>query len=197
MHAAPETGGAYGLGYEIREFGDGHTMAAHNGRLAGWSSRIALLPDRRTGVVVGCNGDAGFALLDEALCPWLDCVAGLTPMRPCGIWRWLSPAVWVLSIGLAFLLVRYLMWQRKRRTWRSDRWSGLRSIARGVLMVVIGLLWVLVWHTDIVARQKVWMRGFEPAMVMPNSFPVLSSIVVAWCLLVAAVSLRRGFTANT
>jgi CubicO group peptidase (beta-lactamase class C family) len=197
MHAAPETGGAYGLGYETRNLGDGHVMAAHNGRLAGWSSRIAVLPDKRTGLVIGCNGDAGFALLDEALCPWLDCAAGLRPMRPCGIWSSLSAAVWVLSTGLMFLLVRYLMWQRRRGRRRAGRWQALRSVARGVLMAVIGLLWVLVWHTDIVARQRVWMRGFEPAMVMPESFGLLSAVVVAWCLLVAAVSLRRGFSAGT
>jgi len=187
MRSEPETGGAYGLGYETRSFSDGSLMAAHNGRLSGWSTRFAIIPKKATGFVIVANGDAGFALLDHATCPWLDCSAGLQPVRPCRIWQGLSAGVLILSFALTFLLVRSFAGRRRYR-WSSGRrlWNWIRA----AMVLLIGVVWIIVWHTGFIASSRVWMRGFKPAMVMPESFTILTVIVVTWCLVIAAVNLR-------
>ena len=56
---APATGGAWGMGLELRTLDDGTRMAFHIGNNRGWQSRIAAFPDRGWGLVVLTNSDNG------------------------------------------------------------------------------------------------------------------------------------------
>ena len=67
----------YGLGLGIRDY-RGHKMLTHTGGLPGYLSRVAMLPDRRIGVVVLTNQESGaaFNVLTHRI---LDHLLGVTP----------------------------------------------------------------------------------------------------------------------
>ena len=65
MRPAPATGGAWGMGLELRELRDGTRMVFHIGNNRGWQSRIAAFPDRGWGLVVLTNSDNGAGVWDD------------------------------------------------------------------------------------------------------------------------------------
>jgi CubicO group peptidase (beta-lactamase class C family) len=71
LTAAPGTEGRWGLGYGLGLLPSGDRLAYHEGANRGWRAGLALLPDRRAGVVVLANGDAGGAPVDAVVQQWL------------------------------------------------------------------------------------------------------------------------------
>ena len=67
MRPAPATGGAWGMGLELRELRDGTRMVFHIGNNRGWQARIAAFPDRGWGLVVLTNSDNGAGVWDDVL----------------------------------------------------------------------------------------------------------------------------------
>ena len=65
MRPAPATGGAWGMGLELRELRDGTRMVFHIGNNRGWQSRIAAFLDRGWGLVVLTNSDNGAGVWDD------------------------------------------------------------------------------------------------------------------------------------
>jgi CubicO group peptidase (beta-lactamase class C family) len=59
LTAAPATDGRWGLGYGLGYLPSGDRLAYHEGANRGWRAGLALLPDRRAGIVVLANGDDG------------------------------------------------------------------------------------------------------------------------------------------
>ena len=59
LRPAPVTGGAWGMGLELRTLADGTRMAFHLGNNRGWQARIATFPQRGWGLVVLTNSDNG------------------------------------------------------------------------------------------------------------------------------------------
>jgi CubicO group peptidase (beta-lactamase class C family) len=78
LTAAPATAGRWGLGYGLGLLSGGDRFAYHEGANRGWRAGLALLPDRRAGIVVLANGDGGSAPIDAVVQQW---VAILTPGR--------------------------------------------------------------------------------------------------------------------
>jgi hypothetical protein len=75
LTAAPATEGRWGLGYGLGLLPDGDRLAYHEGANRGWRAGLALLPDRRAGIVVLANGDAGSAPIDAVVQQWLGLAA--------------------------------------------------------------------------------------------------------------------------
>jgi len=71
LTAAPATEGRWGLGYGLGLVPDGDLLAYHEGANRGWRAGLALLPDRRAGIVVLANGDAGSRPIDALVQQWL------------------------------------------------------------------------------------------------------------------------------
>jgi CubicO group peptidase (beta-lactamase class C family) len=71
LSAAPATDGRWGLGYGLGLLPGGDLLAYHEGANRGWRAGLALLPDRRAGIVVLANGDAGSAPIDAVVQQWL------------------------------------------------------------------------------------------------------------------------------
>jgi CubicO group peptidase (beta-lactamase class C family) len=69
--AAPATGGRWGLGYGLGQLAGGDRLAYHEGANHGWRTGLALLPDRRAGIVVLANGDAGTGPIDAVVQQWV------------------------------------------------------------------------------------------------------------------------------
>jgi CubicO group peptidase (beta-lactamase class C family) len=67
MRPAPATGGAWGMGLELRTLADGTRMVFHIGNNRGWQSRIAAFPDRGWGLVVLTNSDNGGDVYEDVL----------------------------------------------------------------------------------------------------------------------------------
>ena len=59
LTAAPATDGRWGLGYGLGLTPGGDLLAYHEGANRGWRAGLALLPDRRAGIALLANGDAG------------------------------------------------------------------------------------------------------------------------------------------
>jgi CubicO group peptidase (beta-lactamase class C family) len=59
LTAAPATEGRWGLGYGLGILAGGDRLAYHEGANRGWRAGLALLPDRRAGIALPANGDAG------------------------------------------------------------------------------------------------------------------------------------------
>jgi CubicO group peptidase (beta-lactamase class C family) len=64
LTAAPAPGGRWGLGYGLGLTPGGDLLAYHEGANRGWRAGLALLPDRRSGIAVLANGDAGSGPID-------------------------------------------------------------------------------------------------------------------------------------
>jgi hypothetical protein len=75
LTAAPATGGRWGLGYGLGLLADGDLLAYHEGANRGWRAGLALLPDRRAGIALLANGDAGNAPIDAVVKQWLGLAA--------------------------------------------------------------------------------------------------------------------------
>jgi CubicO group peptidase (beta-lactamase class C family) len=68
---APATDGRWGLGYGLGVTPGGDRLAYHEGANRGWRAGLALLPDRRAGIALLANGDAGSAPIDAVVQQWL------------------------------------------------------------------------------------------------------------------------------
>jgi CubicO group peptidase (beta-lactamase class C family) len=71
LTAAPGTEGRWGLGYGLGVLPSGDRLAYHEGANRGWRAGLALLPDRRMGIVALANGDAGSAPVNAVVQQWL------------------------------------------------------------------------------------------------------------------------------
>jgi CubicO group peptidase (beta-lactamase class C family) len=71
LTAAPGTEGRWGLGYGLGLTPGGDLLAYHEGANRGWRAGLALLPDRRAGIALLANGDAGSAPIDAVVQQWL------------------------------------------------------------------------------------------------------------------------------
>jgi CubicO group peptidase (beta-lactamase class C family) len=71
LTAAPATEGRWGLGYALGLLPDGDRLAYHEGANRGWRAGLALLPDRRMGIVVLANSDAGSSPINAVVQQWL------------------------------------------------------------------------------------------------------------------------------
>jgi CubicO group peptidase (beta-lactamase class C family) len=71
LTAAPATEGRWGLGYGLGLTPSGDLLAYHEGANRGWRAGLALLPDRRAGMAVLANGDAGSGPIDAVVQQWL------------------------------------------------------------------------------------------------------------------------------
>ena len=69
--AAPGTEGRWGLGFALGLLPGGDRLAYHEGANRGWRAGLALLPDRRTGIVGLANGDAGSAPINAVVQQWV------------------------------------------------------------------------------------------------------------------------------
>ena len=67
LTAAPATEGRWGLGYGLGLTPSGDRLADHEGANRGWRAGLALLPDRRAGIVVLANGDDGSRPIDAVV----------------------------------------------------------------------------------------------------------------------------------
>jgi CubicO group peptidase (beta-lactamase class C family) len=74
LTAAPGTEGRWGLGYGLGFLPSGDRLAYHEGANRGWRAGLALLPDRRAGIVVLANGDAGSAPINAVVQHWVGMV---------------------------------------------------------------------------------------------------------------------------
>ena len=71
LTAAPGTEGRWGLGYGVGLLPSGDRLAYHEGANRGWRAGLALLPDRRAGIVVLANSDAGSAPINAVVQQWM------------------------------------------------------------------------------------------------------------------------------
>jgi CubicO group peptidase (beta-lactamase class C family) len=71
LTAAPGTEGRWGLGYGVGLLPSGERLAYHEGANRGWRAGLALLPDRRMGIVVLANSDAGGAPINAVVQQWM------------------------------------------------------------------------------------------------------------------------------
>jgi CubicO group peptidase (beta-lactamase class C family) len=81
LAAAPATDGRWGLGYGLGLTPGGDLLAYHEGANRGWRAGLALLPDRRAGIALLANGDAGSAPIDAVVQQWLA-LASLNRVHP-------------------------------------------------------------------------------------------------------------------
>ena len=93
LTAAPATDGRWGLGYGLGLTPGGDLLAYHEGANRGWRAGLALLPDRRAGIALLANGDAGSAPIDAVVQQWLA-LASLNRVH-----------AWLRNALLAFLAV--------------------------------------------------------------------------------------------
>jgi CubicO group peptidase (beta-lactamase class C family) len=88
LTAAPGTEGRWGLGYGVGLLPSGDRLAYHEGANRGWRAGLALLPDRRMGIVVLANSDAGSVPINAVVQQWMrlstsrDEPGGSRPRRP-------------------------------------------------------------------------------------------------------------------
>jgi CubicO group peptidase (beta-lactamase class C family) len=75
LTAVPATDGRWGLGYGLGLLPDGDRLAYHEGANRGWRAGLALLPDRRAGIALLANGDAGNAPIDAVVKQWIGLAA--------------------------------------------------------------------------------------------------------------------------
>jgi Raf kinase inhibitor-like YbhB/YbcL family protein len=71
LTAAPATDGRWGLGYGLGLLPGGDLLAYHEGANRGWRAGLALLPERRAGIVVLANSDGGSAPIDAVVQHWV------------------------------------------------------------------------------------------------------------------------------
>jgi CubicO group peptidase (beta-lactamase class C family) len=71
LTAEPEAEGRWGLGWGLGLLPGGDRLAYHEGANRGWRAGLALLANRRAGIVVLANGDAGSRPLDAVVQQWV------------------------------------------------------------------------------------------------------------------------------
>jgi CubicO group peptidase (beta-lactamase class C family) len=70
LTAAPATEGRWGLGWGLGLLPGGDQLAYHEGANRGWRAGVALLPDRRMGIAVLTNSDAGSSPINAVVQQW-------------------------------------------------------------------------------------------------------------------------------
>jgi CubicO group peptidase (beta-lactamase class C family) len=67
-----ETGGKYGLGYKMLPVSQTLTLISHDGSNPGWRATFMAAPEKRVGIVVLTNSDAGGSIVADLVCTWAD-----------------------------------------------------------------------------------------------------------------------------
>jgi len=78
LTAAPATAGRWGLGWGLGLLPGGDRLAYHEGANRGWRAGLALLPDRRAGIVALTNSDAGNGPINAVVQQWVALVTQRT-----------------------------------------------------------------------------------------------------------------------
>ena len=186
---AADTRGNYGIGYELKTLSNGMRTVSHGGKLPGWSTQFTFIPEIRDALIVAINGDLGFTFLDQIRCPWTDCVAGVTPLRPCGMQTAMPYVTWA---GAVFALAALVLFLRRNafaiRSGRRRFAMRPASAFRAFALMLVAVLWILAWHTDLIPARLAGLRTFRPASMMPAPFPLVSVVVVGWCVAMAAAA---------
>ena len=110
LTAAPATQGRWGLGYGLGILPGGDRLAYHEGANRGWRAGLALLPNRRTGIVVLANGDAGSGPIDAVVQQWLALAA---PNQTHARLRTAMLAILIVAAAAALGLAKRRRTQRK------------------------------------------------------------------------------------
>ncbi|HEV8166497.1 MAG TPA: serine hydrolase domain-containing protein [Actinomycetota bacterium] len=113
LTAAPATEGRWGLGYGLGLTPSGDLLAYHEGANRGWRAGLALLPDRRAGIVVLANGDDGSRPIDAVVQQWL---ALATPNQTHARLRTAMLAILTIAAAAALGVAKRRRTQRK--PWR-------------------------------------------------------------------------------
>jgi CubicO group peptidase (beta-lactamase class C family) len=71
LTAAPSTEGRWGFGYALGLLPGGDRLAYHEGANRGWRAGLAMLPDRRMGIVALANSDAGSTPINAVVQRWV------------------------------------------------------------------------------------------------------------------------------
>jgi CubicO group peptidase (beta-lactamase class C family) len=107
LTAAPATEGRWGLGYGLGLTPGGDRLAYHEGANRGWRAGLALLPDRRAGIALLANGDAGGAPIDAVVQQWLG-LATPNPKRARG------RAAVLGTLAVVAVVATVTRWRRRR-----------------------------------------------------------------------------------
>jgi CubicO group peptidase (beta-lactamase class C family) len=110
LTAAPATEGRWGLGYGLGLTPSGDLLAYHDGVNRGWRAGLALLPDRRAGIVVLANGDEGSRPIDAVVQQWL---ALATPNQSHAGLRTAVLAILIVAAAAALGLAKRCRTQRR------------------------------------------------------------------------------------
>jgi CubicO group peptidase (beta-lactamase class C family) len=110
LTAAPATEGRWGLGYGLGLAPGGDLLAYHEGANRGWRAGLALLPDRRAGIAVLANGDAGSGPIDAVVQQWL---ALATPNQTHARLRTALLVILIVAAAAALGLAKRRRTQRK------------------------------------------------------------------------------------
>jgi CubicO group peptidase (beta-lactamase class C family) len=125
---APATSGRWGLGYGLGLLPGGDRLAYHEGANRGWRAGLALLPDRRAGIVVLANGDGGSAPIDAAVQQWVPLATRSTTHT-----RLRTVALGILTVAAAVALG--LAASRTRQPDPPHKGAGADSPAAGRAML--------------------------------------------------------------
>ena len=121
LTAAPATGGRWGLGYGLGRLAGGDRLAYHEGANRGCRAGLALLPDRRAGIVVLANGDSGTAPIDAVVQQWVP-LATPSPKHT----RLRTVALGILTVAVVALGLAACR-ARQPNPPHKERWRGFFS----------------------------------------------------------------------
>jgi CubicO group peptidase (beta-lactamase class C family) len=74
LRAAPETGGTYGLGYQLAPLKKGGSFASHQGSMEGFRTLFLIDLDKRAAIVLLTNSDLGGRVMGQVVCAWAEWV---------------------------------------------------------------------------------------------------------------------------
>ena len=154
-----ETG--YAMGWGVG-FWEGERILRHGGMLPGYSAFMALLPDRRMGVVVLANVNSAIALpaRNQLAYDILQVATGADPGPVIPFERLARFSVLLLTLGALGWLAHHA-----RRWWRQGRPTSVQWTARAVglasLQIAAPLLFVG-WPTTYYGVSPLRMVGFQP-----------------------------------
>ncbi|MBN2172090.1 MAG: beta-lactamase family protein [Candidatus Krumholzibacteriota bacterium] len=181
-------GDAIGLGWFLETLPGGERLVSHGGDNRGWHVLVALLPERRAGLVVAANGDAGMMLRYTHLLRWWLESRGATLPRLCRVERtvtWTAVAL-AAALGLVFLLAGWRLvtsFLGGRRRWGWVRRPALlagKSLLAAVAVVLVGVWWQAIYPIQ--------------GILSPFTAPWLAAAITLCGLLMftAAVSRKAG-----
>ncbi|MHC1684733.1 MAG: serine hydrolase domain-containing protein [Clostridiaceae bacterium] len=150
--------GVYGLGFIPETLKSGDKLISHSGDITGWNAQIAFLPEKKSGIVILTNSDAGYYFKSDVLGAWTSWSTS-SINSDTKFLRLMQKALLTIAFFLEVLSLYYLYkiteeFVKKKRFFSFNfiKRFNFKYTIRTFLPLILILAWYLIFYSEYIFK---------------------------------------------